>query len=46
MTPADQPHTEKADWDARRAASRRLGWIFGGLAFALFLIALWKYRPI
>lgn len=45
MKPDSQRAEHGTEWDARQAANRRLGWIFGGVALALFLIALWKYRP-
>lgn len=33
-------------WAQRQRANARLGWIFGAIAVALFLLALWKYRPL
>jgi len=30
----------------RQRANVRLAWTFGGIALALFLIAIWKYRPL
>jgi hypothetical protein len=33
-------------WEQRRRNNVRLGWAFAGLALALFLVAIWKYRPL
>jgi hypothetical protein len=33
-------------WNQRRRNNVRLGWVFAGLALALFLLAIWKYRPL
>jgi hypothetical protein len=33
-------------WEQRKRNNVRLGWIFAGLAFVLFLVAIWKYRPL
>ena len=30
----------------RDRANVRLGWLFGALALLLFLLAIWKYRPV
>lgn len=35
-----------AEWARRRKNNVRLGWVFGGVAFLLFLLAFWKYRPL
>ena len=38
---------ETLDRQAQRdRANVRLGWLFGGLALMLFLLAIWKYRPL
>ena len=37
---------DSEEWTRRRAANVRLGLIFGGVALVLFLIAIWKYRPL
>ena len=34
------------EWARRRKANVQLGLAFGALAIALFLVALWKYRPL
>ncbi len=34
------------EWTRRRASNVRLGLILGGVVLALFLIAIWKYRPL
>lgn len=39
------PH-ERALWSTRQRNNVRLAWMLGALALALFLIALWKYRPV
>lgn len=33
-------------WARRQKDNVRLAYVFGGIAFLLFLIALWKYRPL
>lgn len=38
--------TDQDEWARRRASSVRLGLILGGIAVALFLISIWKYRPL
>jgi hypothetical protein len=40
-TPEEQQLTAQ-----RQRANVRLAWTFGGIALALFFIALWKYRPL
>jgi hypothetical protein len=35
-----------AVWEQRKRNNVRLGWAFAGLALALFLLAIWKYRPL
>lgn len=32
-------------WAHRRASNLKLAWILAGVAVALFLLALWKFRP-
>lgn len=34
------------EWAGRRAGNLRLAWFMVGLALVLFLIAIWKYRPL
>lgn len=33
-------------WAARTRNNVRLAWVFGGLAFLFFVVALWKLRPM
>lgn len=33
-------------WAARKRNNVRLAWAFGGLALFLFVMALWKLRPV
>jgi hypothetical protein len=33
-------------WALRRRNNVRLGWMFAALAVVLFLVAIWKYRPL
>lgn len=40
------PRNDQDEWARRRASSVRLGLILGGVAVALFLISIWKYRPL
>ena len=45
--PVDTPPTQSLEWvEARRKNNLKLGLALGGLVFAIFLLALWKYRPI
>ena len=37
---------DASEWERRKRNNVRLGWIFAGLAFVLFLVAIWKYRPL
>lgn len=34
------------EWARRQKNNARLGYVFGGVAVVLFLIAIWKYRPL
>ncbi|MGI9134893.1 MAG: hypothetical protein ACR2I0_13295 [Rhodoferax sp.] len=38
--------TPDAQWQQRRAANLRLGLILGAVVLALFLLSIWKYRPL
>ena len=49
MDPHDTPHPSGTDaevWAQRQRNNARLGWVFGAVALALFLLALWQYRPL
>jgi hypothetical protein len=37
---------DSEEWTRRRASNVRLAWMLGGVVLALFLIAIWKYRPL
>jgi hypothetical protein len=41
-----QPSPARDEWASRRANNVRLGMILGGVVLALFLVAIWKYRPL
>ena len=44
---ADESLAAEQELRVRRdRANARLGWIFGALAVLLFLLAIWKYRPL
>ena len=43
---AQPPVVTAAEWERRKAGNLRLALVFGGVAVALFLLALWKFRPI
>ncbi len=45
-TESKEPRSDQDEWARRRASSVRLGLILGGVALALFLISIWKYRPL
>lgn len=40
------PLMDDAEWARRRAGNVKLGLAFAGVAVLLFLLALWKYRPL
>jgi hypothetical protein len=40
------PRADSEEWVRRRANNVRLGLVLGGVVLVLFLIALWKYRPL
>ena len=42
----DEVRPSAEEWARRQKANVRLGYLFGAVAFALFLVALWKYRPL
>jgi hypothetical protein len=44
--PETPPNANDDYWVQRRRNNARLGWVFGGVAFLVFLIALWKFRPL
>ena len=33
-------------WAAKRASNVRMGWKVGAVVVLIFLVALWKFRPI
>lgn len=45
-TPAPAPVVSAAVWEARKRNNVRLAWAFGGVALVLFVLALWKLRPM
>ena len=49
MNQPDSPHPLRVArdvWAQRQRNNARLGWVFGAVALALFLLALWQYRPL
>lgn len=48
MKPIETPVApeDSAIWAQRQRNNVRLGWVFGALAVVLFMVALWKYRPL
>lgn len=42
----DRPEESDADSSRRRATSVKLAWVFGVLALVVYLVAIWKLRPI
>jgi uncharacterized protein (UPF0303 family) len=34
------------EWARRKKNNVRLAYLMGGIAVAIFLISLWKYRPL
>ena len=43
---SNQNIAESEEWTRRRASNLSLALVFGGVALVLFLIAIWKYRPL
>ncbi len=41
-----KPKFDPQEWEKRRAANARLGWVVGAIVLAMFFGALWKYRPL
>lgn len=41
-----RPDRKGPDWSSRRAASIKLALVFGALALVVYLVAIWKFRPI
>ena len=46
MKPTEHNRTDSAEWQRRKAASARLGLVIGAMAVVLFLLSIWKYRPL
>lgn len=44
--PSNPAPVDPQEWSRRAKTNARLGYIFGAVAFAIFLIAVWKYRPL
>jgi hypothetical protein len=40
------PVADSQEWASRRKNNLRLAYLMGGVAVAIFLISLWKYRPL
>ncbi len=46
-TPVQLPQADAPDWVAsRRKNNLKLGLALGGVVLAIFLLAIWKYRPV
>lgn len=47
MKPGDhsKPLPGDSEWESRKAANTRLGWMVGGVVVLLFLGSIWKYLP-
>jgi len=41
-----QPGFDQAEWDRRKRDNKRLGYLFAGIVFLIFLASIWKYRPL
>jgi len=50
MTAKGNPNKTEAvdpqEWERRKKGNVRLAWGFAGFAVLVFLISLWKYRPL
>ncbi|MFN3543503.1 MAG: hypothetical protein ACK4UX_01425 [Thiobacillus sp.] len=45
-TDEERPDRKDPAWSRRRATSIKLAWAFGALALIVYLVAIWKLRPI
>jgi hypothetical protein len=34
------------EWESRKRANKRLGYVFAVIALIIFLGSIWKYRPL
>ncbi len=41
-----KPKLDPQEWEKRKSANARLGWVVGAIVLAMFFGALWKYRPL
>lgn len=41
-----KPEFDPQEWDKRKTANARLGWLVGVIVLLMFFGALWKYRPL
>lgn len=41
-----KPDFDPQEWDRRKGANVRLGWMVGVIVLLMFFGALWKYRPL
>jgi hypothetical protein len=47
----DKPKVHHSDldakeWESRKRANKRLGYVFGAIVLLIFLGSIWKYRPL
>lgn len=46
-TPVQSPQADAPEWAAsRRKNNLKLGLTLGGFVLVIFLLAIWKYRPV
>lgn len=45
-TPDQRPLADSPEWAGRRKNNLKLGLALGGFVLAIFLLAIWKYRPV
>jgi hypothetical protein len=41
-----QPGFDAQEWESRKRANKRLGYLFGAIVLLIFLGSIWKYRPL
>ncbi len=41
-----QPGFDAQEWENRKRANKRLGYLFGAIVLLIFLGSIWKYRPL
>lgn len=46
MSQPEQQRPDSAEWEGRKRNNVRLGWTFAVIVLALFVLSIFKYRPV